>query len=101
MLNQGITKLRLSSFKATYKTLKTPWHILNFLIYAILYWLEEIYIDTKIKITLDEAIEGYHDELDQQEPDWQDSAIITETESEVDGLPTLQKTADWYNNRQS
>ena len=84
-------KLRLNQFKTAYKNLKTPWHILNFFIYAFLYWLEEIYIDTKIKITLDDAIKNYHDEIDETAVDWQDSAVTIETESEVPGLPSLRK----------
>lgn len=52
-------KLKLNIFKKLYKSLKTPWKPLNWIILGYLIGLENKYIDIKAKQTVDTAIEGY------------------------------------------
>ena len=52
-------KLKIITFKELYKSLKTPFPPLNFLILGVLIGLENRYIDLKAKQTVDTAIEEY------------------------------------------
>tara|TARA_B100000963_G_scaffold162677_1_gene141390 strand:+ start:91 stop:351 length:261 start_codon:yes stop_codon:yes gene_type:complete len=53
-------KLKLNTFKRIYKSLKTPWTPINWLILGYLIGLEEQYIHFKTKHTVDEAIDEYN-----------------------------------------
>ena len=53
------TKLKILTFRELYKSLKTPFPPLNFLILGVLIGLENRYIDLKAKQTVDTAIETY------------------------------------------
>lgn len=90
------TKLKLNVFKGIYDTCKTSNPVINFLIFSFLYWLEERYIDYKIKIAIDTAEEEYHREMDAVEQDWKEAAVITETKSPTsDLLPEMRIQAPW------
>ena len=53
------TRLKLDTFRKLYKSLKTPFAPLNFLILGYLFGLENIYIDAVSKQTVDEAIKDF------------------------------------------
>ena len=80
------TKLKLNIFKGIYNDCKTPNPIINFFIFAFLYWLEERYIEYKAKVAVDDAIQQYHKEMDAVETDWLTGAVITETKSPTSEL---------------
>ena len=69
-------KLKLNTFKNLYKSLKTPWKPLNWIILGYLIGIEERYITIKTKQTVDTAIEDYLDEAE----DRMYEAVIEETE---------------------
>ena len=52
-------KLKLNSFQRIYKSLKTPWFPINYLILGFLIGIESQYIELKAKQTVDDAIENY------------------------------------------
>jgi hypothetical protein len=83
-------KLRLNTFKGIYDTCRTSNPVLNFLIFSFLFWLEERYIDYKVKMAIDIAEQEFHAEMDRQELDWKEGAVIEEEESEIPGLPSLR-----------
>ena len=56
--------LKLSTFKNLYKSLKTPWKPLNWIILGYLVGIESRYIDIVSKQTVDKAIEDYLDEVE-------------------------------------
>ena len=53
-------KLKLNSFRRIYKSLKTPWTPINWLILGYLIGWEEQYINFKTKHTVDKAIAKYN-----------------------------------------
>jgi len=69
-------KLKINTFKELYKSLKTPFPPINFLILGMLIGLENRYIDLKAKQTVDSAIEKYMVE----HPDTVYEAVIEEVE---------------------
>jgi len=52
-------KLKLETFKKLYKSLKTPWKPLNWLILGYLIKWEEKYINYKSEKAVDDAIEDF------------------------------------------
>ena len=72
-------KLKINHFKELYKSLKTPFPPINFLILGILIVLENRWINLKTKQTVDMAIDEYHDKMDElSEPVYK--AVIKEVE---------------------
>ena len=72
-------KLKISHFKELYKSLKTPFLPINFLILGMLIGLEQRWISLKTKQTVDMAIDEYHDKMDElSEPVYK--AVIKEVE---------------------
>ena len=72
-------KLKISYFKKLYKSLKTPFPPINFLILGMLIGLEQRWISLKTKQTVDMAIDEYHDKMDElSEPVYK--AVIKEVE---------------------
>ena len=72
-------KLKINHFKELYKSLKTPFPPINFLILGMLIGLEQRWIDLKAKQTVDNAIEDYKSKM----VDYDDNiykAIVEETE---------------------
>ena len=72
-------KLKINHFKELYKSLKTPFPPINFLILGMLMGLEQRWIDLKAKQTVDNAIEDYKSKM----VDYDDNvykAIVEETE---------------------
>lgn len=84
-----VKHLKLNEFKKIYKALKTGIPPVDFLILGFLVWVEEAYIEYKIKHEVDEAIKEYHKEMDEQELDWKEQGVITEEYTHSSGLPTL------------
>lgn len=82
-------KLKLNHFKDIYDICKTSNLVLNFFIFAFLSWLEERFIDYKIKTAIDIAEIDFHHQVDQLE---KTSVIITETPSAIAGLSELHIT---------
>ena len=70
------TKLKILTFKELYKSLKTPFPPLNFLLLGVLIGLENRYIELKAKQTVDSAIETYMTE----HPDTVYEAVVEECE---------------------
>ena len=72
-------KLKINHFKELYKSLKTPFPPINFLILGMLIGLEQRWINLKTKQTVDMAIDEYHDKMDElSEPVYK--AVIKELE---------------------
>ena len=72
-------KLKINHFKELYKSLKTPFPPLNFLILGMLVGLEQRWIHLKTEQTIDMAIDDYHTKMDElSEPVYK--AVIEETE---------------------
>ena len=71
-------KLKLNTFKELYKSLKTPFPPINFLILGMLVGLENRWINFKTEQTVDKAITDYMAEFD--EPDKVYNAVVEETE---------------------
>ena len=71
-------KLKISHFKELYKSLKTPFPPINFLILGMLIGLEQRWIHLKAEQTVDKAITDYMAEFD--EPDKVYNAVVEETE---------------------
>ena len=71
-------KLKLNTFKKLYKSLKTPFPPINFLILGMLIGLENRWIAFKTEQTVDKAITDYMAEFD--EPDKIYNAVVEETE---------------------
>ena len=72
-------KLKINHSKELYKSLKTPFPPINFLILGMLMGLEQRWIDLKAKQTVDNAIEDYKSKM----VDYDDNvykAIVEETE---------------------
>tara|TARA_B100001057_G_scaffold122406_1_gene121267 strand:+ start:4679 stop:4981 length:303 start_codon:yes stop_codon:yes gene_type:complete len=59
--------LKLNTFKKLYKSLKTPWKPLNWIILGYLIGIENRYIDIVSKQTVDTAIENYKKEIEEEE----------------------------------
>ena len=74
-----MNKLKINHFKELYKSLKTPFPPINFLILGMLMGLEQRWISLKTKQTVDRAIDEYHDKMDElSEPVYK--AVIKEVE---------------------
>ena len=72
-------KLKINHFKELYKSLKTPFPPINFLILGMLIGLEQRWINLKTKQTVDMAIDDYHKKMDElSEPVYK--AVIQEVE---------------------
>ena len=72
-------KLKINHFKELYKSLKTPFPPINFLILGMLMGLEQRWIDLKAKQTVDNAIEDYKSKMvDYDENIYK--AVVEETE---------------------
>ena len=72
-------KLKINHFKELYKSLKTPFPPINFLILGMLIGLEQRWIHLKAEQTVDMAIDEYHAQMDElSEPVYK--AVIEETE---------------------
>ena len=75
-------KLKINHFKELYKSLKTPFPPINFLILGVLIGLENRWINLKAEQTVDNAIETYMIE----HPDTVYEAVVEECE---DGSYTI------------
>ena len=71
-------KLKLERFRKIYKSLKTPWKPLNWIILGYLIGIEDRYINIVSKETVDTAIKNYLAEV--EEPPSVLNAKIEETE---------------------
>ena len=72
-------KLKINHFKELYKSLKTPFPPINFLILGMLIGLEQRWIHLKAEQTVDMAIDEYHAKMDElSEPVYK--AVVEETE---------------------
>tara|TARA_R100000353_G_scaffold2227_1_gene3278 strand:+ start:575 stop:832 length:258 start_codon:yes stop_codon:yes gene_type:complete len=56
-------RLKLERFRKLYKSLKTPWKPLNWLILGYLIGIEDRYIDIVSKQTVDKAIKEYKEQI--------------------------------------
>jgi len=84
-------ELRLNEFKALYKTWKTNIPYLNHLLLGVLVFIENILINNRVKVELDEAIEEWEDTLPPPP-----SPIYTETPSATSTrLPEMRLRAPW------
>ena len=72
-------KLHISHFKELYKSLKTPFPPINFLILGMLVGLEQRWVNLKAEQTVDMAIDKYHLKMDDlSEPVYK--AVVEECE---------------------
>ena len=72
-------KLKISHFQELYKSLKTPFPPINFLILGMLIGLEQRWINLKAEQTVDMAIDEYHAKMDElSEPVYK--AVVKEHE---------------------
>ena len=65
MLNSN--PLKLSIFRNIYKSLKTPWKPINWLILGYLVGIEKRYIDFVSKATVDKAIKDYKKQMEEED----------------------------------
>ena len=72
------SKLHISHFKELYKSLKTPFPPINWLILGMLVGLEQRWVIYKSEQAVDTAITEYMEEFD--EPDKIYNAVVEETE---------------------
>ena len=72
-------KLKISHFKELYKSLKTPFPPINFLILGMLIGLEQRWINLKAEQTVDKAIEDYKSKMVDYDQNIY-KAIVEETE---------------------
>ena len=70
------SKLHISHFKELYKSLKTPFPPINFLILGMLIGLEQRWVNLKAKQTVDNAIDTYMEEY----PETVYEAVVEECE---------------------
>lgn len=90
------TKLKLNIFKGIYDSCKTHNPVIDFIIFSLLFWLEERYIEYKTKVAIDVAEIEYHSQMDEIEKDWKEAAVITETKSPTSELlPEMRIRAPW------
>ena len=61
-----MNKLKINHFKELYKSLKTPFPPINFLILGMLIGLENRWINLKAEQTVDKAINDYMAEYDEK-----------------------------------
>ena len=75
-------KLKINHFKELYKSLKTPFPPINFLILGMLIGLEQRWINLKAEQTVDKAIEDYNSKMSKMVDYDQNiyKAIVEETE---------------------
>ena len=75
-------KLKINHFKELYKSLKTPFPPINFLILGMLMGLEQRWINLKSKQAVDKAIEDYNSKMSKMVDYDQNiyKAIVEETE---------------------
>ena len=73
------TKLKIDGFRKLYKSLKTPFPPLNWLILGMLVGLEQRWINLKAQQTVDIAIDEYHAKMDELD-DKVYKAVVEETE---------------------
>ena len=72
-------KLHINHFKELYKSLKTPFPPINWLILGMLVGLEQRWVNLKAEQTVDMAIDEYHLKMDElSEPVYK--AVIEECE---------------------
>ena len=69
-------RLKLNRFRKIYKSLKTPWKPINWLILGMLVGLEQRWVNLKAEQTVDMAIDEYMEEHD----DTVYKAVIKEVE---------------------
>ena len=69
-------KLHISHFQELYKSLKTPFPPINFLILGMLIGLEQRWVNLKAKQTVDNAIDTYMEEY----PETVYEAVVEECE---------------------
>ena len=72
-------KLKINHFKELYKSLKTPFPPINFLILGMLIGLEQRWINLKAEQTVDKAIEDYKSKMVDYDQNIY-RAIVEETE---------------------
>ena len=70
------TKLHISHFQELYKSLKTPFPPINWLILGMLVGLEQRWVNLKAKQTVDNAIDTYMEEY----PETVYEAVVEECE---------------------
>lgn len=89
-------KLKLEEFRVLYRTWKReiPWF--DHLLLGLLVWLEEKFIDARVKVEVDEAIKEYETLHEVPMPDMV-TPIYTEKPSATSAsLPEMRLTAPWY-----
>ena len=74
-----MNKLKINHFKELYKSLKTPFPPINFLILGMLIGLENRWINLKAEQTVDKAIEDYKSKMVDYDQNIY-KAIVEETE---------------------
>ena len=87
-------RLRLNEFKALYKTWKTSIPYLDHLLLGVLVFIENVLINNRVKVELDEAIKHYETLHPQSPPP--PPPIYTESPSDTSTrLPEMRLTAPW------
>ena len=95
--------LRLEEFKVLRRhwSRGIPWW--DHLVFALLWWLEEKFLDARIKVEIDKAVKEFHEEMDKVNPtiplpiytvsQRADSETLSEGSIR---LPEMRLTAPWY-----
>ena len=74
-------KLKLEKFRKIYKSLKTPWKPLNWIILGYLIGIEQRYIEIVSKQTVDTAIKNYLNEVEVEDKSYPPEVEMKKTET--------------------
>ena len=74
-------KLKLEKFRKIYKSLKTPWKPLNWIILGYLIGIEQRYIEIVSKQTVDTAIKNYLNEVEVDDKSYPPEVEMKKTET--------------------
>ena len=74
-------KLKLEKFRKIYKSLKTPWKPLNWIILGYFIGIEQRYIEIVSKQTVDTAIKNYLNEVEVDDKSYPPEVEMKKTET--------------------
>ena len=89
-------ELRLNEFKALYKAWKTkiPW--VDHLLLGLLVFIENVLINNRVKIEVDEAIKEYETLHEVPMPNMVSPVYLESPSDTSTRLPEMRLTAPWY-----
>ena len=89
-------RLVLNEFKAVYKTLKTGNPALDHLLLGLLVFIENVLINNRIEVVVNEAIKEYKTLHEEPMSDLVTPVYTEEPSDTSTSLPEMRLTAPWY-----